>query len=478
MPPTSTTNPLVSFQNNAIACGLAHTITLAERGHVVFAFGSGMAGSLGTGTHDGQLTPAPVLGLEEQSDIITVETGDFFSAAVTSDGTLLLWGDNGGGQLGQGDEDIKVEPVMLGPSSLGGIPVAGVACGSYHTLVVTRVGSLFAFGSGDDGQLGFGDSEDRSVPEKVRPECLGGAIIVHAAAGHAYSGVVTSEGAVWTWGSGIKGCLGHDDEEDQVVPKQLEGQFGGARARSLFVGHFHSMVVTTSGAVWSFGCGENGLLGLGDKTNRYSPVRIDGEGAFGQSKVEMIACGVCHNLALTEDGIVWSWGDKNLSVLGQETLVPTKMEQGHFGGAKITRVSCGLMQAAAVSEGGCLFTWGFATCDGKPMGLGHDDLDQKHVPSRLAPELLRGMRIGRGLPLEPLLALAFAMGTHHRLGAGEAQVAAGSGRGRRGKSLRAAGKGSAAKREDAGSPLQALAGELGLVRMILEMCADKVQVQP
>ena len=129
----------------------------------------------------------------------------------------------------------------------------------------------------------------------------------------------------------------------------------------------------------------------------------------------------------------------------------------------------------AVSEDGALFTWGAADWIAAPAGLGHDDEEDKLVPTLVHPDLLQGTRIGRGLPLAPLRALAFAMGTHHRLGAGKAGAASGW-RGN-GKSLRAAGKESAspaAKREDAGSPLQALAGELGLVKMIVDMCADKV----
>ena len=102
-------------------------------------------------------------------------------------------------------------------------------------------------------------------------------------------------------------------------------------------------------------------------------------------------------------------------------------------------------------------------------GLGHDDLEDKLVPTLVAPDRLLGARIGRGLPLEPLLAVAFAMGTHRRLGAGEA--AAGGGPGGRRKSRRAAGKEPAAE-EGKGSGVMALAGEPGLVKMVVELCGD------
>ena len=105
-----------------------------------------------------------------------------------------------------------------------------------------------------------------------------------------------------------------------------------------------------------------------------------------------------------------------------------------------------------------------------PAGLGLDDLDHKLVPTLVAPDRLLGARIGRGLALEPLLAVAFAMGTHRRLGAGEA--AAGGGPGGRRKSRRAAGKEPAGAEEGAGSAVMVLAGEPGLVKMAVELCGD------
>ena len=226
----------------AVACGEAHTLALGERGCRVFACGTNIHGQLGAGTRKHQRTPAPVAGLEGLPDVVMVAAGYGRSAAMTSTGALLLWGYNSDGQLGQGDRTSRLVPVTLGPPQFGGAPVAMVACGGHHTLVVARAGGLFAFGCGYDGRLGLGDQNGRDVPVEVGPGRLGGAIIVFAAAGSAHSGVVTSGGGVWTWGCGEYGRLGHNDEQEQLVPRELEGQFGGARARSLAAGDAHTMV--------------------------------------------------------------------------------------------------------------------------------------------------------------------------------------------------------------------------------------------
>ena len=59
----------------------------------------------------------------------------------------------------------------------------------------------------------------------------------------------------------------------------------------------------------------------------------------------------------------------------------------------------------------------------EPRGLGHEDLDDKLVQTLVVPDRLLCALICRGLPLEPLLAVAFAMGTHRRFGAGEVAAA-------------------------------------------------------
>ena len=134
-------------------------------------------------------------------------------------------------------------------------------------MAVTEVGRLFTFDYGENGRLGHGDRSNRNVPVEVGGARFRGARIVYAAAGGIHSGVVTSEGGVWTWGSGICGALGHNDEEHQLVPKEMEG-LGGGKAVMLAAGYAHTMVVTGDGALWGCGRGAHGELGVGDRADR------------------------------------------------------------------------------------------------------------------------------------------------------------------------------------------------------------------
>ena len=73
-----------------------------------------------------------------------------------------------------------------------------IACGDYHTVGVTPTGDLYAWGLGDDGQLGHGNHDDDLDKPKL-VTCLAGKKVVLVSCGDCYTVVVTSEGEAYTW---------------------------------------------------------------------------------------------------------------------------------------------------------------------------------------------------------------------------------------------------------------------------------------
>jgi len=142
-----------------------------------------------------------------------------------------------------------------------------------------------------------------------------------------------------------------------------------------------------------------------------------------------VACGYFHTLAVTKDGALWTFGYGEDGALGHNDcttrLVPTRIEAQHFGNAKIVSTAGGDSHSAAVTEEGTLYTWGNAF----GQSLGHIDKQAKLVPTLIAPHLLQGSRVGRCHDLPPMHALAFAMGTHARLGSDVVAGRAGRGAG-------------------------------------------------
>ena len=231
------------------------------------------------------------------------------------------------------------------------------------------------------------------------------------------------------------------------------------------------MAVGVHGRLWAWGGGSHGQLGLGDTNNRLVPTLVGTEEVFGGSQVRTISCGHEHTLAVTEAGELWAWGQGAQGRLGlndgQDRLVPTRVDPQHFAHAPISTVAAGYSHSAAVTAGGALYTWGQGEAEPTgsqvPGGLGHADLANRLVPTLVQRQLLGGARVGRCHGLREELALAFAMGTHERLGASSA--AAGGGGGKR-RSRRAQGKAPAAGREEEGCLYLMMAAEL--VKRVVE----------
>ena len=119
--------------------------------------------------------------------------------------------------------------------------------------------------------MGHGHAIDSLVPTRVEKLRLGGTKIVMVAAGHEHSIAATSEGDVFTWGCGTNGCLGFNDEADRLVPMNINRAFlGGCGVVMVAAGSHHSIAVTSEGALFSWGCGSQGQLGLGDRDGRLS----------------------------------------------------------------------------------------------------------------------------------------------------------------------------------------------------------------
>ena len=400
-------------------------------------------------------------------------------AVVAEDGAVYTCGHGDYGRLGLGAEQPRRRLTRVPQALFAGSRVVMVSCGFTHTMAVTAVGHAWTCGRNGHGQLGVGDTANRLGFTRVDAGQLGGARIVMAECGSFHSVVVSAEGRVLTFGCGDSGRLGLNDEQDRLVPTLLAAEvFKGSKIVTVAAGGFHTMAVGVNGALWAWGWGSSGQLGLGDTNNRLVPTLVGTEEVFGGSQVRTISCGDVHTLAVTEAGELWVWGEGAQGRLGlndgQRRLVPTRVDPQHFAHAPISAVAAGDYHSAAVTAGGALYTWGQGeaqpTGSQVPGGLGHVDLANRLVPTLVPRQLLGGARVGRCHGLLEELALAFAMGTHERLGAGSA--AAGGVGGRR-RSRRAQGKAPAAMREEEGCLYLMMPADL--VKRVVEACGWRAE---
>ena len=259
-------------------------------------------------------SPRRVAGLP--APVRQVAAGDYHTGIVTEAGDLLMCGKGEYGRLGLGDEDNRTTPTLVARAVFDGEAVLMVACGFSHTAVATEGGGVYTFGKGEYGQLGHGDEENQLAPRRVPAAAFNGERVVMVAAGGAHTVALSEAGHVFTWGYGEDGRLGHGDREDQLAPRQVEaGRFGGEKVVFVAAGGYHTVAVTAGGRLYTWGQGLYGQLGHGDTGRRLVPTLV-GAGAFGGSAVVMAACGGFHMLVVTQDGGLWACGRADDGQLG------------------------------------------------------------------------------------------------------------------------------------------------------------------
>lgn len=400
----------------AVSCGMCFTNIVTGTG-AVWTSGTVVMPEVA----DGSLLPVlPVRvgGREtfEDEDVVMTAAGEEHIACVTAQGTVWTWGIAGNGRLGNPDLLSQQRPSKVDRKRFGGASAVMVACGREFTLVLTVLGSVWVCG---------GENDWWPIPKLVRGHDaqFGLARIVMVAAGCTHSVALGACGRVWTWGGNGLGQLGHNSRAQCVVPTLLAAFAADLVAHISAAGH-HTMAVTTAGELWSWGWGDDGQLGLGDfGQERLVPTRVGGKGGFLSEPVRMACCGDTFSMAVTTTGLLWSWGDNDSGQLGHSNRtscsVPTLVQPHLFGHAQVVKVSCGTHHTAAVTEEGVLYTWGGHRFGSHRIkGLGHAHNASALAPTIVEPCLLEEERVGCHHGIPPLHALAFAMGTHPRLGSG------------------------------------------------------------
>jgi alpha-tubulin suppressor-like RCC1 family protein len=192
-------------------------------------------------------------------------------AAVTTPGTLRGWGFNGDGEIGNGTTNNSDVPVKVKLPS--GTKITEVRQGCDFTVAATSTGSVLTWGDNTFGQLGNGTTGGLStVPVKV--SLPSGIKITHVRAGCHHALALTSTGRVLAWGYNFFGQLGDGLNTDSNVPVFVDMP-QGVKVKAITAGQYHNLALASNGtAVFAWGRNEFGQLGNGTRTDSNTPVLV------------------------------------------------------------------------------------------------------------------------------------------------------------------------------------------------------------
>jgi len=315
----------------SVAAGAQHSMCLTIRGDV-YAWGCGTDGQLGIGKNVSESRPMLIQILQGKR-VSGIACGENHSAAVLQDGQMFTWGSGDMGKLGHGR---VTRPQML-PRMIRGTlakeSIVSMSLGMSHTAAVTNTGGCFIWGGGWFGRLGLGSNDNVYSPKKLT--ALEYMFIVQISCGGYHSMALTKEGEVYIWGRGDE-RLGIGETPDVMEPT-LVVALRQKQANVVYVcaAEEHSIAIAHTGAVYSWGIGRYGKLGLSKGSNdtdadeSFNLPRdvLNNRGhviqplnllrpATGEMNVRMISSHSNHTVAMSQEGTVYAWGNKGGGRLG------------------------------------------------------------------------------------------------------------------------------------------------------------------
>ena len=294
--PTLVTVPFLWSKINPAAI---HTIGIQSNG-TLWTWGYNVYGELGLG--DSSIVRSAPVKVGNLSVWTKITAANFVSVAIQSNGTLWSWGLNNGGQLGLSDLTDRSSPVQVGTQS-NWTQIAGA--GGSHILALQSNGTLWTWGNNQVGQLGQGDTTNRSTPTQI------GALSVwtQIAVGANHSLAIQSNGTLWGWGDNFNGQLGLNTSSSyRSSPVQVGSLSTWTKINCSNTG---ALALQSNGTLWSWGSNGTGQLGLSDITDRSSPTQVGTESYWTQ-----INSGGSFHFAYQSNGTLWTWGNNAAGQLG------------------------------------------------------------------------------------------------------------------------------------------------------------------
>lgn len=315
---------------------------------------------------------------------------------------VLSCGDMKCGQIGLSQADVakKGHAAVHVVEELRGTMPAQVEAAGVSSFVVSAEGKVYAFGSNRAMELGM----RKDVTQVTTPQLMKSmrhlkicqVVGSPSASGQAHTVALTNDGEVYTFGTSSRGALGQGPEVRQTAPLLMRFT-QEVRIRFVAAGARHSLMVADTGKLYSFGdngCGQLGTDMVDDKkrTLKFADTPVAVGGPLFEVPIIRFAVGDDHNLAVTEDNHVFSWGANANGQLGlgrtDDQWRPVRIrdlehQMDAVGEHAVSSIACGARHSLVVSSvglqpGSCRF-FSFGSNAGGQLGIGETHAAEGHI---------------------------------------------------------------------------------------------------
>ncbi|GLJ16402.1 hypothetical protein SUGI_0278270 [Cryptomeria japonica] len=320
--------------------------------------------------------------------------GPGHSIVVTKSGAVYSFGSNNFGQLGHGTKEDELRPRLI--RSLQGIKIIHATAGLGRTILVSDMGQVYTSGRDSFSESEYDAEGSNFITTLKLVDSLDGIFVVQAAIGNFFTAVLSREGKVYTlsWGDDAK--LGHHTNPHDQKPHLLKGVLEDIPVVQIAAGYCYLLALTfqPSGmSVYSVGCGLGGKLGHGSRADECYPRLIE---QFQNLNLQPIAvaAGTWHAAVVGKDGRVctWGWGRYGCLGHGNEEAQSVPMVVESLRDIKAVHVATGDYTTFVVAEDGDVYSFGCS----ESSNLGHlnsDSDDQAIVHENvLHPKLVLSLK--------------------------------------------------------------------------------------
>ncbi len=279
--------------------------------------------------------------------------GSLHACAVDTTGDLYCWGWNGYGQLGVGDTGNRSTPTpVMNPGGMGWIYVDG---GDQFTCGVDEDGAVYCWGNNNKYQVGQpDDSNFYTIPQRIYIAKK----FTMVATGYLFACGFDVDHRIWCWGDNAHGQVPYPTPTS--MPQEVTNA-DGTRWMMLAAGYDHVCAIDGNQQLWCWGANGSGQLGDGGRNDMvwaYSPIKVTSAGE--NVRWKYVGAGGYTTCGITTDGKMWCWGQGDWGMLGNGNNVssPVPVEVFNPSGERWLQVSSGLYHTCGIRESGELWCWG------------------------------------------------------------------------------------------------------------------------